>query len=86
MASFDPLCLFLLKGDRASLFERANARDELTYRCKGCRSLLPRWERVEHGEAHVREQRRLETARREELTAQRIANMARARAAKREVA
>jgi hypothetical protein len=76
--TFDPQCDFLLRGDCESLFETAG-RNGYTLRCKGCREVVNRWDRLEHGQNHVIERVAAKAA-------ERIANLAAARAARKEKA
>lgn len=54
---FDRAALFLLDYNYENLFEAAvsNELDKMTYRCKGCLSLIKRIDRKLHYDTHKRE-------------------------------
>jgi len=81
--SFDPACDFLLaSSDHESLFERSGP-GEIDHRCKGCRQIVKRWDRMAHWAGHKQALRDAEQARKAQLVKDRVQNLARAREARR---
>lgn len=83
MSKFDAAAVFLLDMQFPNLFEPASAeRCNFHFRCKGCQEIVSMPERAKHFRMHVREREREQAKRQRELTAMRVRNMAKARAAR----
>lgn len=82
MTTFDPACEFLLTStNHESLFEQAG--DETEHRCKGCRQIVKRWDRLDHWHDHKIASAFAEVARKALLRVESQKALARAREARR---
>ncbi len=75
--SFDPAALFLLDIGYLNLFEPTETT--VHYTCKGCRERVPVEGRRKHYDQHKRDRERDRRKRADQITKERVANLARAR-------